>query len=302
MPNGRVTVFIPVLNGRRYLEEVLDSVAAQGLDGGPDILIIDSGSTDGSVDIVRDRKIRLVQIPNPEFQHGRTRNLAMSLTETPFVAFLTQDATPAHDRWLAELLAPFGDPAVGATYGSQIPRPHADARTARIITDVYAAPSLLVRHPSERFPVFSDVNSCLRRTAWESVPFRDVRYAEDYYLARDLLAKGRRLAFNLDASVIHSNDVSLGEHFGRMADEVAAIPVTNHQLSLPRQVRNLAHEVRRDAGFAWRRSRRRALPDVAWAAAAETQRALLMILAARSPRVFARLHERISLERRRKPG
>src|SRR4051795_164517 len=109
MAAGVVTVAVPVLNGARYLEEVLSAVQAQeGLDNRElEILVIDSGSTDGSLSIAERYGARLHQIPKSEFSHGGTRNLAMRLARGDHVPFVTQDATPAHGRWLASLLAGF---------------------------------------------------------------------------------------------------------------------------------------------------------------------------------------------------
>src|SRR5215470_3609761 len=107
MAAGVVTVAIPVLNGARYLEEVLSAVRGQKIDRELEILVIDSGSTDGSLSIAERHGARIHEIPKSEFSHGGTRNLAMKLADGDHVAFITQDATPAHERWLGALLEGF---------------------------------------------------------------------------------------------------------------------------------------------------------------------------------------------------
>ena len=104
-----VTVAIPVLNGARYLAEVLAAVRAQKVERVIEILVVDSGSTDGSLEIARLSGARVVEIPKEEFSHGGTRNRMMKLARGDHIAFLTQDATPADDRWLASLLEGFED-------------------------------------------------------------------------------------------------------------------------------------------------------------------------------------------------
>ena len=103
----RVAVAIPVLDGARYLDEVLTAVRGQELDGEVELVVVDSGSTDGSLEIARAHGATVLEIPKAEFSHGGTRNLLMERTSAPHVAFLTQDATPAHPGWLAALLAGF---------------------------------------------------------------------------------------------------------------------------------------------------------------------------------------------------
>ena len=122
--SGLVTVGIPVLNGARYLEEVLSAIRSQSLDRDVQILVVDSGSTDGSVDIAKSFGAVLHEIPRAEFSHGDTRNLIMRLAEGDHVAFLTQDATPADDGWLAALLEGFEQaPDVAAVFGPHVARP-----------------------------------------------------------------------------------------------------------------------------------------------------------------------------------
>src|SRR3954452_24908160 len=101
---AKVTVAIPVLNGARYLNEVLAAVRAQRVDREVELLIVDSGSTDASLDVAERHGARIHRIPNHEFSHGGTRNLAMQRAEGEHVAFLTQDATRASDGWLAAML------------------------------------------------------------------------------------------------------------------------------------------------------------------------------------------------------
>jgi rhamnosyltransferase len=120
-----VTVAILTFNGDRYLERILQAVAEQDFKGQVELLVIDSGSTDGTLAIVAAHpEVRLHEIPNSEFGHGRTRNLAAQLSNGEIVVYLTHDAVPADTHWLAELVAPFEKfPGVEGVVGRQIARP-----------------------------------------------------------------------------------------------------------------------------------------------------------------------------------
>ena len=99
------TIVIPTFNGEEFLIEVIEAIFNQKTTKTYELLIIDSGSTDRTLEIIaKYPKIRLHQIPNKEFGHGRTRNLAVEMANSEFVVFLTQDATPSHDQWLDYLL------------------------------------------------------------------------------------------------------------------------------------------------------------------------------------------------------
>jgi glycosyltransferase involved in cell wall biosynthesis len=229
-----VTVGIPVRNGGRLLAGTLAALRAQSVEH--ELLVCDSGSTDGSLALVRDHGARVLEIAPADFSHGGTRNLLMEEAVGAHVALLTQDAEPADERWLERLLGGFTlAEDVGIVYGPYIPRPHAapairwelEAWFASLSPDGSARLEWLEEH--ERWlpaieligkrGFFTDANACLARAAWERVPFREVPYAEDRVLAIDMLRAGYGKAFVPDASVVHSHDYTALQQLRRCFDE-----------------------------------------------------------------------------------
>src|SRR4051794_37473943 len=101
-----VSVVIPVKNGEgEFLEESLAAIRREEQSVGTtvELIIVDSGSTDNSVEIAHRYDATVIEIPPEEFGHGRTRNLAFEHTNGELICFLTQDATPA-PGWLAAYL------------------------------------------------------------------------------------------------------------------------------------------------------------------------------------------------------
>ena len=194
-----VSVAIPVLDGERYLEEVLAAVFAQRVDQELEVLVIDSGSRDRSREIARSAGATVIEIPPEEFGHGRTRNLALARTSGDLVAFLTQDATPAHEGWLQQHVESFRMAEhVGASFGPHLPRPDASPIVKRLLLDFFHdfSPSgEPVVHRRGDATYFTNSNSCVARAAWEQIPFREIPYAEDQALGRR--PAGRRLGQGL---------------------------------------------------------------------------------------------------------
>ena len=124
----RVSVLLVTKNGARSLAEVLTSVGQQhGAFQLEEIIAVDSGSRDASLDILRAACVRLVTIPAQEFGHGTTRNLAASHAHGDYLVFLTQDATPADADWLANAAGTLYWPSrsiAGVPIAASIPRPH----------------------------------------------------------------------------------------------------------------------------------------------------------------------------------
>jgi rhamnosyltransferase len=189
---SKVSVVIPVKDGERYLEELLDALAREKP---AEILVIDSGSRDRSCEIARAAGVELLQIEPHEFGHGRTRNLGAQSTSGDLICFLTQDATPC-PGWLAAYLQAFGlEERVGAAYGPHLPRADTSPMIARELTEFFAGFEASAK--TDRQPVvqragdstfLSNVNSCYASACWEEIRFREVAYSEDQAFGVDLLA------------------------------------------------------------------------------------------------------------------
>ena len=228
------TVAIPVRNGGELLSRTLAALARQSVEH--ELLVCDSGSSDGSGDLARAHGARVIEIAPAEFSHGGTRNLLMEQASGSRVALLTQDAEPADERWLESLLAGLDLAAdVGIAYGPYRPRPDAAAQVRidlegwfdslspdgepcveRLRSDERALPALELMG---RRGFFTDANACLSREAWARVPFREVPYAEDRVLAIDMLRAGYAKAFVPRAAVLHSHDYTTVQELRRCFDE-----------------------------------------------------------------------------------
>jgi GT2 family glycosyltransferase len=249
MPESSVTVAIPVRDGGALLGGTLEALARQSVVH--ELLVCDSGSRDGSLELARSHGARVLRIAAGEFNHGGTRNLLVREARGQRVALLSQDAEPADECWLERLLGGFelGED-VGIVYGPYRPRADASPAVALELTrwfDSLAPESMpqverLVAFgasepgggvvgggESEGLPpvadligrrgFFTDANACVARSAWERVPFRAVPYAEDRVLAIDMLRAGYAKAFVPDAAVLHSHDYTSSQQLRRCFDE-----------------------------------------------------------------------------------
>lgn len=287
-----LSVVIPVKDGSRYLGEVLAAVVREAPEA--ELLVIDSGSTDGSVEVARAAGARVHEIPAHEFGHGRTRNLGVELTTGDVIAFLTQDATPA-PGWARALVGPFADERVGVVLGPQLPRPGALPMVARQLEWFFA------NLPSDD-PYLSNVNAAYRRTCWAEVRFRDIRYAEDQAFGADLARTSWRKVLAPGAGVQHSHDYGLLEFWRRAFDEargmreargwVERITFRGTPAGIRRQ---MARDQRWMRAQGWPRRRRAAwLPR---SAAHHIGRKLFAWLGSRAGRLPPRARRALSLER-----
>jgi glycosyltransferase involved in cell wall biosynthesis len=260
-----VTVAVPVLNGGSLFEQLLRSVRDQRLDRPLELLVADSGSSDGSRARAEEAGARVIDVPPGSFSHGGTRNLLTSEATGTHVAFLTQDSIPADERWLERLLEGFElADDVALVFGPYRARPGASPTIRRELEAFFDSFSADGRPRVDRADSpedgaglgrrawFTDANGCLARAAWERVPFRDVPYAEDHVLARDMLTAGYAKAYHPEAAVIHSHEYRPVAHFRRCFDEWRALREVHGHLAPAGPVRMglvVQREVRDDVGL-----------------------------------------------------
>lgn len=228
------SVLIPVKNGGPLLREVLEAVLAQQAPWPFEVIVMDSGSTDDSVQMARSLGVRVETVAPAEFGHGRTRNRLAELSRGAFLVFLTQDAKPANLGWLAALVAGCdAEPTVAGAFGPHQAYPQARPVTRRELAAHFSGfgQELAITRldDRERFATdpgyrqwlhfFSNNNSCLRRSVWERIPFPDVMFAEDQTWALQVIEAGHAKAFVPQAMVYHSHDFGAWETLQRSFDE-----------------------------------------------------------------------------------
>lgn len=261
------SVIIPVKNGGPLFGRILDAVLAQDAPWPFEVLVIDSGSRDGSVETAKKRGVRIEEIDPKDFGHGRTRNLGASLARGEFLVFITHDAMPVDSHWLRNLVNACNlTPDTAGAFGRHLAYPHASPITRRELAAHFAGfgsrPCIYrmedpVRYAREEgyrqfLHFFSNNNSCLRRAVWEKYPFPDVDFAEDQIWAKGIIEAGYAKAYAPDACVYHSHDFGALETARRAFDESRALHrIFGYRLvpSLPRAVRTWAYLVQRN--LAW---------------------------------------------------
>jgi O-antigen biosynthesis protein len=302
---ARVSVVIPVKDGARHLESLLAAVREQAPDA--ELLVIDSGSRDGSVALARAGGATVHEIAPEEFGHGGTRNLAMELTGGEIVCFLTQDAVP-EPGWLdAHLAAHALDGRVGAAYGPHLPWPDTSPMIARELGEFFASMSpdgAPVLQRSGDLAFLSNVNASYARACWEEIRFEEqLAYAEDQAFGAAMLERGWVKAYHPGAAVRHAHDYGPVEFARRYFDEYRGLRETSGHVEPARPGRALrdvrggvAADRRWMAEQGWPGSRR-----AAWTARSllhHGSRKAAAIAATRPDRLPAAVERRLSLEGR----
>jgi len=219
-----ISVVIPVKDGGADLVRCLEAIAEQRVDEEVEVVVVDSGSRDGSVETARRLGARVHEIDAAEFGHGRTRNLGASLARGKTLVFTSQDAYAADAGWLAALAAALGGHDVAGAYGRQLP--HADATPPeRYFLDFLYGPRERVQawtgpgEPTFEQTLFSNVNGAMPRAVWSEFPFADdLIMSEDQEWSRRVLLAGTTIVYEPRAAVFHSHAYTVASAFRRFFD------------------------------------------------------------------------------------
>jgi len=220
MSDSSVSIIMRSFNEAWALRATLPALAAQNYTQW-ELIVIDSGSTDASVELLRQFQPRhLVQIPHKEYNPARVMNQGMRLASSNFAIFLNADATPLGPNWLGPLVTALLAPQVAAVFGRQIPRPDCRAVFAHDYERCFGAD----RESAAWEHFFSMASSGIRKDVWARRGFNDrMQYSEDDEYTRWCRAQGYRVAYVPKSVVMHSHNYTPAQAWKRSFGEGRAL-------------------------------------------------------------------------------
>jgi rhamnosyltransferase len=265
MSEPQVSIILRSFNEGWALRDTLAALQSQDYHNW-ELIVIDSGSTDDSHDLIRQANpAHFIRIQPHEYNPSRVMNHGLRLARSEFGIFLNADATPQGPNWLRPMVDALRRRNVAAVFGRQIPRPDCQA--------VYACDYDRCFGPNRQSAkwdhFFSMVSSGIRKDIWSQRGFLEkLQYAEDDEYTRWAKAHGYRVIYCPASVVMHSHNYSAAQAYKRAFGDAKALAASWQGSPaefnfVKTRVLGWVSDFRHDLSFCWREKRLRELPHAA---------------------------------------
>lgn len=200
----RVSIVFRALNEEKWFGEALEACLKQRTPNVEvEIVLVDSGSTDRTLEIAQAYGCRIVHIRKSDFTFGRSLNYGCDAATGQYLALISAHCIPAHETWLENLIAPLRAGAVDYSYGKQIGHTVSRFSEHQIFAKYFPDHDKL---PQDGFFV-NNANAALTKNTWRKYQFDEaVTGLEDMVLGKAIVADGGKVGYVADAPVFHIHE------------------------------------------------------------------------------------------------
>lgn len=217
----KASIIIRTYNEARYLTDLLKGIQSQVAPGvESETIVVDSGSTDGTLDIAKRFQCHIEHIYKEDFSFGRSLNMGCASASGDVLVFVSGHCIPANDCWLAKIVEPLTDGRAVLAYGRQIGNGTSRFSECRIFEKYFPSVSQIPQEGS----FCNNANSAMLRSVWQQNPFDEsLTGLEDMHLAKQLAGKGMAIGYVAEAVVYHLHDETWARIKNRFEREAIAM-------------------------------------------------------------------------------
>jgi len=213
------SVVIRAYNESQHLPRLLEGIAHQTIKD-VEVILVDSGSTDATVQIAESYGAKIVHIPSAEFTFGRSLNFGLRSATRDLVVIASAHVYPVYPDWLESLLHPFEDEQVALTYGKQRGPASAKYSEQQIYHQWYPEVSIL----NQVTAFCNNANAAIRKSLWEQNQYDETLTGlEDLAWGKWAKEQGYKIAYVSEAEIIHMHNETPHGVYNRYRREAMAL-------------------------------------------------------------------------------
>lgn len=214
------SIIIRAFNEEKFIRQLFEGVGKQETSIDVEVILVDSGSNDNTVQIAQDYGAKVIYIKPEDFSFGRALNLGCAAAKGEILLFASAHVYPVYTDWIARMTKPFEDAKIALVYGRQIGHSSSKYSEKQLFKKWFPEHS----NYSQDNPFCNNANTAIRRELWESVKYdENLTGLEDLDWANKILKLGYKIAYEARATIVHIHEETPKKIFNRYYREAIAI-------------------------------------------------------------------------------
>lgn len=216
---AKCSIVIRCYNEGQHIEKLLKGILEQTIED-VEIILVDSGSTDNTVEIASRYPVKIISIAPEDFSFGRALNLGCQEAIGEFIIIASAHVYPVYRDWLEHLLSPFKDSKIALVYGKQ----QGNEITKYSEHQVFAKWFPNRSNFNQEHPFCNNANAAIRRSLWHKLPYNEsLTGLEDLDWAKRARQLGYKIAYVADAAIVHIHNEPVSRIYNRYRREAIAL-------------------------------------------------------------------------------
>lgn len=214
------SLVIRTFNEEKHIGKLLDGIKKQTLYNKVEIILVDSGSTDKTVEIAQDYGVNVVTIKPEEFSFGRALNKGCEVAKGTFLLFASAHVYPVYTDWIEKMIKPFSDKKIALVYGKQIGNEITKYSESQLFKQWFPEES----NYNQAHAFCNNANTAIRRELWADQQYDEkLTGLEDLDWAKKIQKRGFNIAYESHAPIVHVHDESIAKIKNRYMREAVAL-------------------------------------------------------------------------------
>jgi rhamnosyltransferase len=214
------SIIIRAFNEEKFIKRLLDGIQKQELASKVEVILVDSGSTDATVDIAKDYNVKIVSIKPEEFSFGRALNIGCCAASGEIMIFASAHVYPIYTDWVHRMIKPFNDPKVALVYGRQVGDENSKYSEIQLFKKWFPDSSNI----NQEHPFCNNANAAIRKEYWEKHKYdENLTGLEDLDWANKILKLGYKISYDAKATIVHVHEETPKKIYNRYYREAIAI-------------------------------------------------------------------------------
>jgi glycosyltransferase involved in cell wall biosynthesis len=216
------SIIIRSYNEQKHIRRLLEGIKRQKIYDLLEVVLVDSGSTDSTVDIANEYGVKVININPAEFSFGRALNRGCAAANGKYLLFASAHVYPLYTDWVQKMIDPFTDDKVALVYGRQTGNEITKYSEQQLFNKWFPANS----NDDQSISFCNNANCVIRKKLWESQPYdENLTGLEDLDWAAKIQAKGYKIAYEALAPIVHVHEETPERIKNRYRREALALKV-----------------------------------------------------------------------------